>query len=409
MKKPELLAPAGDFEKMKTAFRFGADAVYLGGERFGLRVASKNFGDEELEKAVHYAHEQGKKIHVTLNTIAHNEDLEGLTDYVRTLERLGIDAVIVADPGIFSIVRDTAPSLKIHISTQASTTNYASVNYWHKQGASRAVLARELSLKEIREIRRKIPREMELEIFVHGAMCISYSGRCLLSNYMTGRDANRGDCAQACRWSYGIVEEKRPGEYFPVEEDARGTTILNSKDLCLLGRIPELMEAGIDSFKIEGRVKSQYYVATAVHAYRQAIDAYAAGRWSEELAAELQAEVEKASHRDFTTGFLDGLPGEKGQRYSDSGYLRTYEFVGLVLDYNEETGTMVVEQRNRIRRGDELELFGKDPGFRSFVVEKMRDETGEDIDVAPRAQQVLYIPVDFPVEAGDMIRKKNMR
>ena len=270
-------------------------------------------------------------------------------------------------------------------------------------------MARELSLKEIREIRGKIPREMELEIFVHGAMCISYSGRCLLSNYMTGRDANRGDCAQACRWSYGIVEEKRPGEYFPVEEDARGTTILNSKDLCLLGRIPELMEAGIDSFKIEGRVKSQYYVATAVHAYRQAIDAYAAGRWSEELATELQAEVEKASHRDFTTGFLDGPPGEKGQRYSDSGYLRTYEFVGLVLDYDEETEHDGRRAEKQNPRGDELELFGKDPGFRSFVVERCETRRGEDIDVAPRAQQVLYIPVDFPAEAGDMIRKNMIK
>ncbi len=405
MKKVELLAPAGDLEKLKFAIEYGADAVYLGGEHFGLRTASKNFTIENIEKAVEYAHERGKKIHVTMNIVPHNEDLEGLEDYVRDLYRVGVDAVIVSDPGIFSVIRKTVPELEIHISTQASVTNYETIMFWYNLGIRRVVLARELSLDEIKEIRKRIPEDMELEAFVHGAMCISYSGRCLLSNYMTGRDANRGDCAHACRYKYNLVEEKRPGEYFPIYEDEEGTFILNSKDLCMLEYIDQLIEAGINSFKIEGRVKSAYYVSTIIRSYRMAIDQYYKDPDNYKFNPKLLDEIKKASHRDFTTGFYFDKPDSDGQVYTTSSYIRNYDFIGLVLDCDKDTNIATVEQRNRFFKDDEIEIFGPNKDYRDFTINNMWDEKGELIDVAPHPQQKVKIEFDEYIEPMSMLRK----
>lgn len=402
-KRPELLAPAGDPDKLRTALHFGADAVYLAGERLGMRKASKNFSDQALEEAVALAHAKGAKVHVTLNILPHEEDFAGLDEYVRYLEAIGIDAVIVSDPGVFSIVRRLT-NLEIHISTQASVTNAATVNFWHDLGAKRIVLARELSLDEIRAIRDAAHPDIELECFVHGAMCISYSGRCLLSNYMTGRDANRGDCAQACRWKYRLVEEKRPGEYFPVGEDEHGTFIMNSKDLCLLPHLPALMDAGIDSFKIEGRVKTQYYVATAVHAYREAIDRILDGSFDEEAVERLMTELRKASHRDYTTGFLFGEPKHDAQNYGSSSYIRTHEYVGYVRYFDPERKLALVEEKNRIREGDELEVFGARPGFRSFDARAMVLEDGTPVTEVNCPGTLFWMPMEW-AETGDLIRR----
>lgn len=405
MKKPELLAPAGDLEKLKMAIIYGADAVYLAGERFGLRTASKNFSIEEIEEGVNFAHSRRKKVYVTMNIVPHNEDLIGIEDYVKKLYDIKVDAVIVSDPGIFSIIRRTVPDMPIHLSTQASVTNYETIMFWYNHGIKRIVLARELSLKEIEEIIKRIPEDMEIETFVHGAMCISYSGRCLLSNYMVGRDANRGDCAHPCRWKYHLVEEKRPGEYFPVFEDDKGTFILNSKDLCMIEHIPQLVNAGIRSFKIEGRVKSAYYVATVVRSYRMAIDEYFKDPHNYSFKKEWMDEIKKASHRDFTTGFYFGKPTEEDQVYGSSSYIRGYDFVGLVLDYDEKTGLATIEQRNRMFIGDEIEVFGPNKVHFTQRIENMWDEEGNEIDVAPHPQQIIKIKMDRPVEAWDILRK----
>ncbi|NLW22370.1 MAG: U32 family peptidase [Tissierellia bacterium] len=405
MKKPELLAPAGDLEKLKMAIIYGADAVYLAGERFGLRTASKNFSIEEIEEGVNFAHSRGKKVYVTMNIVPHNEDLIGIEDYVKKLYDIKVDAVIVSDPGIFSIIRRTVPDMPIHLSTQASVTNYETIMFWYNHGIKRIVLARELSLKEIEEIIKRIPEDMEIETFVHGAMCISYSGRCLLSNYMVGRDANRGDCAHPCRWKYHLVEEKRPGEYFPVFEDDKGTFILNSKDLCMIEHIPQLVNAGIRSFKIEGRVKSAYYVATVVRSYRMAINEYFKDPHNYSFKKEWMDEIKKASHRDFTTGFYFGKPTEEDQVYGSSSYIRGYDFVGLVLDYDEKTGLATIEQRNRMFIGDEIEVFGPNKVHFTQRIENMWDEEGNEIDVAPHPQQIIKIKMDRPVEAWDILRK----
>lgn len=405
MKKPELLAPAGDLEKLKMAIIYGADAVYLAGERFGLRTASKNFSIEEIEEGVNFAHSRGKKVYVTMNIVPHNEDLIGIEDYVKKLYDIKVDAVIVSDPGIFSIIRRTVPDMPIHLSTQASVTNYETIMFWYNHGIKRIVLARELSFKEIEEIIKRIPEDMEIETFVHGAMCISYSGRCLLSNYMVGRDANRGDCAHPCRWKYHLVEEKRPGEYFPVFEDDKGTFILNSKDLCMIEHIPQLVNAGIRSFKIEGRVKSAYYVATVVRSYRMAIDEYFKDPHNYSFKKEWMDEIKKASHRDFTTGFYFGKPTEEDQVYGSSSYIRGYDFVGLVLDYDEKTGLATIEQRNRMFIGDEIEVFGPNKVHFTQRIENMWDEEGNEIDVAPHPQQIIKIKMDRPVEAWDILRK----
>jgi putative protease len=405
MKKVELLAPAGDLEKLKMAIIYGADAVYLGGEAFGLRKASKNFTLDQIKEGVDFAHERGRKVYVTLNIVPHNKDLVGLEEYVTSLYNINVDAVIVSDPGMFTIIKRTVPDMEIHISTQASVTNYETIMFWYNLGARRIVLARELSFDEIREITSKIPEDLDIEAFVHGAMCMSYSGRCLISNYMTGRDANMGDCAQPCRYKYAVVEEKRPGEYFPVVEHEEGTFIFNSKDLCMIEHIPELIESGIYSFKIEGRVKSSYYVATVIRSYRMAIDAYFKDPDNYQYNNQWLEEIKKVSYRDFTTGFYFGKPTSEAQVYTTSSYIRGYDFVGMVLDYDKETKIATIEQRNRIFIGDEVEIFGPGKDYFTQKIEKMWDEEGNEIEVAPHPQQIIKMNVDQEVEKFYLIRK----
>lgn len=405
MKEVELLAPAGDIEKLKMAIIYGADAVYLAGESFGLRKASKNFTVEQLKEATDFVHEKGKKIYITMNIIPHNDDLIGLEEYIRVLVDIGVDALIVADAGIYTAVRSVSKDIEVHMSTQASVTNYRTVKFWYDLGIKRIVMARELSLEEINLIHKEVP-EVDIEAFVHGAMCISYSGRCLLSNYMCGRDANKGDCAHACRWKYNLVEERRPGEYYPIEETEQGTFIYNSKDLCMLDSLEDVIKAGVHSLKIEGRVKTQYYVATVIRSYRLALDAIKNGTYTKEMAERLLLEIKKASHRDFTKGFYYKKPDENDQLYNSSSYIRTYDFVGLVLDYDKETKIATIEQRNRIFVGDEVEIFGPRDGFETFKIEKMYDDKGEEINVAPRAKQIIKMPLPFEVKPWDIMRKK---
>ena len=402
-KKPELLAPAGNMEKLKMAILYGADAVYLGGEAYGLRAQGGNFSWEELTEAARFAHERGKKIYVTVNVYPRNDELSALPEYLRFLRDAGTDAILVSDLGVFSIARETVPELPVHISTQANTVNYAATNAWARLGAERVVLAREASLAEIREIRRR--SDVELEMFVHGAMCISYSGRCLMSNYFTGRDANRGNCAQACRWRYALMEETRPGQYFPVEEDARGTYIFNSKDLCLMPYLAEVIESGVDSLKIEGRMKSVHYVASVTKAYRMAIDAYCEA--PEEFAVDPAwlEELEKVSHRAYTDGFFHGGPPEDAQIYGSSSYTQTSDFVGLALDYDAATGFALVEQRNHMRIGEEIEIFQpKGEGWRQKITD-MTDEAGGAIEAAPHPQQHVRIRMERPIEKYAILRR----
>lgn len=403
LKKPELLAPAGTPEKLKMALIYGADAVYLGGKAFGLRALGGNFTDEELREGVKFAHSIGKKVYVTVNIYAHNSDLAALPEYLNLLASLQVDAILVADLGVFALARETTPALPVHISTQANNTNWAAVAYWHKLGAQRVVLARELSLAEITAIRSAC--QVELEMFVHGAMCISYSGRCLMSNYFTGRDANRGSCAQPCRWKYNLVEEKRPGEFFPVVEDERGTYIFNSKDLCLLPKLGELMALGIDSFKIEGRMKSVHYVASVVKAYRQAIDSYAPGQ-PFTVRQEWLDELRKVSHRSYTTAFYDRGVTSDDQIYGSSSYTQTHEFIGLVLDYDARTGLATVEQRNNMKVGQEIEIFQPQGSTFTQTLREMYDEQRDPITVAPHPQQLVMIKMAKPVENNAMLRRK---
>jgi len=409
MKKPELLAPAGNLEKLKYALHYGADAVYCAGKKFGLRAKADNFDHQGLEEAAGYVHSKGKKIYVTLNIIAHNEDLEGLPEYVKELASMGIDGVIVADPGVFSVVREVAPEMKISISTQANNTNYRSVAFWHAQGAKRIVLARELGLAEITEIRKKVSPEMEIEIFVHGAMCISYSGRCLLSHYMTGRNSNKGDCAQPCRWKYHLVEETRPNEAFSIEDDSTGSFIFNSKDLCLVNEIPSLMAAGVDSFKIEGRMKSLYYVATVVSTYRSAIDSAFDRPGVQVQDDHYFEELTKVSHRNYTTGFYHGKTSSEDQNYGTSSYTRNYDFVGLVLSYDEKTGIAVIEQRNKISRGDSIEIMIPQKGFFTQKVEVMTDAQGIPLESTPHPKMIYNLKMDAPVSPMDILRKQEIK
>ncbi len=403
MKKPELLAPAGNMEKLKMALLYGADAVYLGGKAFGLRAFGGNFTNEELQEAVDFAHKLGKKIYVTVNIFPHNSDIAKLPAYLTFLNEIKVDAILVADLGVFTLAKEYAPDVELHISTQANNTNWAAVNAWGELGASRVVLAREMSLEEIKEIREKC--SVELEMFVHGAMCISYSGRCLMSNYLTGRDANRGSCAQPCRWNYALVEEKRPGQYFPVLEDERGTYIFNSKDMCLLPYLPDVIASGVDSLKIEGRMKSVHYAASVVKAYREAIDSYFAAPEQFEVKKEWVEELDKVSHRAYTTGFYYGRPTEKDQIYGTSSYTQTSDFVGLVLDYDEKTGFATVEQRNNMKVGQEIEIFQPHlAGYRQILQEMYNDE-GEAIQVAPHPQQIVKIRMDKPVEPYGILRR----
>ena len=403
MKKPELLAPAGNMEKLKMALLYGADAVYLGGKAFGLRAFGGNFTNEELQEAVDFAHKLGKKIYVTVNIFPHNSDIAKLPAYLTFLNEIKVDAILVADLGVFTLAKEYAPDVELHISTQANNTNWAAVNAWAELGASRVVLAREMSLEEIKEIREKC--SVELEMFVHGAMCISYSGRCLMSNYLTGRDANRGSCAQPCRWNYALVEEKRPGQYFPVLEDERGTYIFNSKDMCLLPYLPDVIASGVDSLKIEGRMKSVHYAASVVKAYREAIDSYFAAPEQFEVKKEWVEELDKVSHRAYTTGFYYGRPTEKDQIYGTSSYTQTSDFVGLVLDYDEKTGFATVEQRNNMKVGQEIEIFQPHlAGYRQ-ILQEMYNDAGEAIQVAPHPLQIVKIRMDKPVEPYGILRR----
>lgn len=403
MKKIELLAPAGDLEKLKFAIIYGADAVYFAGENFGLRAGASNFTISEMEEGISFAHERNKKVYITVNIFAHNEDIDIFKEYIKTLDSMGIDAFIVSDPGIFTIIKETVKNAEIHISTQANTTNYQSVMFWHKLGAKRIVLARELTFDEIRNIRSKIDKSVELEAFVHGAMCISYSGRCLLSNFMTDRDANRGECSHPCRWKYALVEQKRPGEYYPIEENDRGTYIMNSRDLCMIEHIPELIESGISSAKIEGRMKSIFYVATVVSAYRKAIDAYYHGRPYEDS---LLNELKKVSHREFTTGFFYKKPTNLDQNYQTSDYTRNYSFTGIVLSYDADSKIAVIEQRNKMNLGDKIEIFGPETNFFTQTIDEMYNADDEPISSAPHPQQIIKIKMEKPVMKHFMLRKE---
>lgn len=406
MKKLELLAPAGDLEKLKIAVDYGADAVYFGGEMFSLRAGAGNLTIEEIKEGVTYAHERGVKCHMAFNIFAHNEDIEPLREYINRIKQIPVDAYIVSDPGVMSLIREVIPDAELHLSTQANMTNYITAGFWHSQGVKRLVLARELTFDEIRDIRAEIPEEMELEAFVHGAMCISYSGRCLLSNFMIDRDANRGQCAHPCRWKYKLVEEQRPGEYYPVEEDERGTYILNSKDLCMLEHIPDIIEAGISSAKIEGRMKSVFYVATIVSAYRRAIDAYCEDPENYVFDPAWMTELKKVSRREFTTGFYYDKPANEDQNYQTSAYTRDYSFIGMVKSYDPETMMAVVEQRNKMVVGDEIEVFGPDRDFFTQKLEVLLNEEGEPVDSAPHPQQILRIKMDQPVAEKYILRKR---
>lgn len=407
MNKPELLAPAGNMEKLKMAFIYGADAVYIGGEKFGLRAQAGNFSIDDIKKATEFSRRLDRKLYVTVNIIPHNEDLYDLPDYLLELEKAGVDAIIISDPGVLMIAKDTIPDMELHLSTQANNTNYKSAEFWHELGVKRIVLARELSFFEIKEIINKTPKTLEFEAFVHGAMCISYSGRCLLSNYMVGRDANRGECAHPCRYKYYIVEEKRPGQYMPIEDDERGAYIFNSKDLCMIEHIPELVDSGISSFKIEGRMKSAYYVATVVRAYRNAIDSYFEDPKGYVFDKEWLEEVNKASHREFFTGFYFNKPDHQGQIYESSSYVRDYDFVGLVLDYDEDTGLALVEQRNKMNIGDEIEVIGPNKKMFKQKIVEMWDDEGEMIESAPHPQQKVKIKMTKTVEKYDIFRREN--
>ena len=405
--KAELLAPAGSLAKLKYAIEYGADAVYIGGEEFSLRVAAKNFSTSEIKEGIEYAHARGKKVYITANIIPHNEDLKDFPDFVKEVDSLGADAIIVSDLGLFSIVKEVAPNLDIHISTQANNTNYMSAKMWYKLGAKRVILARDLSFKEIGEIRDNILPDQELECFVHGAMCVSYSGRCLLSNYLTHRDANKGACSHPCRWKYYLMEEKRPGEYMPVFENDRGTFLYNSKDLCMVKHIPDLIRAGINSFKIEGRVKNELYVATVVGAYRRAIDSFYEDPDNFVIEPDILQELEKVSHREYTTGFYYNKPDENNQLYTSNTYIQDYTIAAVVLDYDPATHIATVEQRNRFFKDEELEVISPHRKSFGFKAEYMTDENGENIDVAPHPQMIVKLKIDSEVVPYSIIRKIN--
>ena len=405
--KPELLAPAGNMEKGRMALLYGADAIYLGGKMFGLRAFANNFSMEEIAEMAAYAHSLGKKVYVTVNIFAHNEDIDRLPDYLRGLAAAKVDALLISDLGVWQTAREVVPDMPLHVSTQANTTNYASVKAWEQLGAERVVLARELSLKEISEISKKT--SVELETFVHGAMCISYSGRCLLSAYLTGRDGNRGACTQACRWEYNMYklgEQKRPGEYFDLEEDEHGTYVMNSKDLCLIEYLPELMRAGVCSLKIEGRMKSVHYVATVVSVYRKAIDACWADMDGYKVPAEWITELNKVSHRQYTTGFAITKPDRTAQVYTSSKYEQTHDFVGIVTGYDAEKKRAYFEQRNNVKAGEPLEILEPDGTLLPFVLEDMLDADGAAIDCAPHAQQRFSAASEKSLLQYSLLRRK---
>ena len=405
MRKPELLVPAGSLEVLKVAVIFGADAVYIGGEAFGLRAKAKNFTSEEMKEGIDFAHAHGVKVYVTANILAHNSDLTDAAAYFTELADLHPDALIIADPGLFMIAKDVCPEIDIHISTQANNCNYGTFLFWHEQGASRVVTARELSLKEIGEIRKRIPADMEIETFVHGAMCISYSGRCLLSAYMTGRSANEGACTHPCRWKYAVVEEKRPGEYFPVEENERGTYIFNSKDLCMIEHIPDLFEAGIDSFKIEGRMKTALYVATVARTYRKAIDDYLEDpKVYEKNLPWYREQISRCTYRQFTTGFFYGKPDQESQIYDSNTYIREYTYLGIVGEVKD--GLCVIEQRNKFTVGEQIEIMKPNGENMEVTVRAIYNEDGERMESAPHPKQKLFVDLDIQAEIFDILRRQ---
>lgn len=408
MRKRELLIPAGSLDVLKIAVIYGADAVYIGGEAFGLRAKAKNFTNEEIAEGIKFAHERGARIYITANILAHNDDLSGVEQYFEELKDINPDALIISDPGVFTIAKKVLPDMEIHISTQANNTNYGTYLFWHSLGVKRVVTARELSLKEIAEIRQHIPEDMEIESFIHGAMCISYSGRCLLSNYFVGRDANQGACTHPCRWKYSVVEETRPGEYMPVYENERGTYLFNSKDLCMIEHIPEMMEAGIDSFKIEGRMKTALYVATVARTYRKAIDDYS--KDPEIYRANMEwykAEIGKCTYREFTTGFYFGKADESAQIYNNSTYVKNYTYLGTVEQVRED-GLFDIEQKNKFSLGDTIEVMKPDGRNIEAVVKALYDEEGNSLESAPHPKQRITVDLGLKPEPYDIIRRSEM-
>ncbi|MCI9174759.1 MAG: U32 family peptidase [Lachnospiraceae bacterium] len=406
MKKPELLIPASSLEVLKIAVIFGADAVYIGGEAFGLRAKAKNFSLDDMKEGIRFAHAHRAKVYVTANILAHNRDLLGIREYFTELKEVEPDALIISDPGVFTLAKEICPEVEIHISTQANNTNYETYRFWHRQGAKRVVSARELSLAELTELRSHIPDDLEIETFIHGAMCISYSGRCLLSNYFTGRDANQGACTHPCRWKYAVVEETRPGEYLPVYENERGTYIFNSRDLCMIEHIPELTEAGIDSFKIEGRMKTALYVATVARTYRRAIDDYFVSE--ETYRANMPwylDQIVNCTYRQFTTGFFFGKPDESSQIYDNNTYVKEYTYLGIVGGINEK-GFCRIEQRNKFAVGETIEIMKPDGRNIPVVVRGIQDEDGNEMESAPHPKQILYIDLGQPLAEFDILRRQ---
>ncbi len=409
MRKTELLIPAGSLEVLKIAVLYGADAVYIGGEAFGLRAKAQNFSLEEMGEGIRFAHSRGVKVYVTANILAHNRDLAGVEEYFRELKELGPDALIISDPGVFLIARRVLPGMEIHISTQANNTNYQTYRFWWELGAKRVVCARELSLEEIKEIRENIPREMEIESFIHGPMCISYSGRCLLSNFLAGRDANQGSCTHPCRWQYSLSEETRPGEYFPVFENERGTFIFNSKDLCMIEHIPELMEAGVDSFKIEGRMKTALYVAVTARTYRKAIDDF--NQDPEVYRKNLgwyKEEIGKCTCRQFSTGFYFGKPGKAGQIYENSTYIKNYTYLGTVEEVSRD-GLCRIEQKNKFSVGDVIQVMKPDGRNLAATVKGIFNEDGKAQESAPHAKQALWVDLGAELSQYDILRCRGDR
>ena len=405
MRKPELLVPASSLEVLKIAVIFGADAVYIGGEAFGLRAKAKNFSKEDMREGIAFAHEHGVKVYVTVNILAHNEDLEGVREYLYELKELKPDGLIIADPGIFTYAKEICPEIERHISTQANNTNYETYRFWYELGAKRVVTARELSLEEIRGIRAHIPEDMEIETFVHGAMCISYSGRCLLSNYLVGRDANRGACTHPCRWKYSIVEEKRPGEYMPVFENERGTYIFNSQELCMIEQMDDVLTSGIDSLKIEGRMKTALYVATVARTYRKAIDDYMES--PEKYKANMdwyKEQISNCTYRQFTTGFFYGKPDENTQIYDNNTYVKEYTYLGFAEDIDER-GFVQITQRNKFVTGETIEVMKPNGENIPVTVKAIYDEDGNQVESAPHPQQKLFVDLGIKMEVYDLLRR----
>ncbi len=407
MKKPELLIPASNLEVLKTAVRYGADAVYIGGEVFGLRAKAKNFTLSEMTEGVQFAHEHGVKVYVTANILAHNADLEPVKAYFSDLKQVSPDALIISDPAVFMIAKEILPEMEIHISTQANNTNYGTFDFWHRLGAKRVVSARELSLAEIADIRKNIPEDLEIETFVHGAMCISYSGRCLLSSFMAGRDANKGACTHPCRWKYAVVEESRPGQYMPVEETDRGTYIFNSKDLCMIEYIPELVGAGIDSFKVEGRMKTALYVATVARTYRMAIDDYfESPQKYRDLIPTYKKLISQCTYRQYTTGFFFGKPDETAQIYDSNVYERDYVYLGIVEQASKD-GVCLLEQKNKFCVGEQIEIMKADGKDIDVSVLSIEDIDGNRMDSCPHPKQKIAVRLSAPAMVGDVLRMKS--